>query len=77
MSNGTDEQQYCCAAGVCCGDGKEIDALAKLLRHHDGTLTENQADEAARYMHGHFTMLPITWGFGPVVKKIQQHPYHD
>ncbi len=74
MSNGTD-QQMCCAAGICCGGGKEIAALADRLRNNDGTLTENQADEAAKYLHLHFTMLPQSFGFGPVIRKIQAHPY--
>jgi len=75
MSNGTDSQ--CCAADICCGGDDADAALAGLLRRHDGTLTEAQALEAAKYIHGHFTMLPKSWGFGPVIRQIQAHPYHD
>jgi hypothetical protein len=60
---------------ICCDEEKAIAALAKLLRHHDGTLTENQAAEAAKYMHAHFTPLPKSWGFGLVIREIQKHPY--
>jgi hypothetical protein len=74
MSNGTD-QQMCCAAGVCCGGGDEITALSERLQNHDSTLTVEQADKAAQYIHGHFTLLPTSFGFGPVIRKIQEHPY--
>ncbi len=76
MSNGTD-QQMCCAAGICCGGGDEIAALADRLSHNDATLTADQATEAAKYLHLHFTMLPQPWGFGQVIRQIQQHPYTE
>jgi len=74
MSNGTD-QQMCCAAGICCDRPKQIAALADRLLQNDGSLSKGQATEAATYMADHFTILPESWGFGQVVRKIQAHPY--
>ena len=76
MSNGTDEQM-CCAAGVCCGDGDEIVALSQRLQNNDGSLTEAQATEAAEYLHHHFTLVPESFGLKQFIRKIQEHPYSE
>jgi len=74
MSNGTD-QQMCCAAGVCCDRPKQIAAMTERLIQHDPTLTLDQATAAATYFADHFDALPKSFGFGPVIRKIQAHPY--
>lgn len=72
----TDTQEYCCAAGVCCGDEKRLAAMVQLLmtRAH---LTPTDADNAARVIIRSFDMLPKAAGLQSVVSYIQAHPYSD
>jgi hypothetical protein len=70
---GTGDQQYCCAAGVCCDMAKQEAALIRLFeRAH---LTTIDAAEAAKVIMANFDMLPKAAGLGSVIKYVQAHLY--
>jgi hypothetical protein len=70
----TDTQEYCCAAGVCCGGPEQLTALALLLETR-GPLSPNDARNAAEVILRSFDILPKAAGLSGVVKYIQAHPY--
>ncbi len=72
----TDTQEYCCAAGVCCGDEKRLEALAQLLVSRTG-LTDAEGRHVAIFLSANFDMLPKAAGLSSVLAYIQAHPYRS
>lgn len=70
----SDDQQYCCAAGVCCDMDKRKRSLVKLLTDHTG-ISHDDAVEVADYLHDSFDLLPKAAGLSEVIKYVQAHPY--
>ncbi len=70
----TDTQEYCCAAGVCCGDQKQLDALAEVLMVR-ASLSRADAEATATVIIRSFDLLPKAAGLSSVIKYVQAHPY--
>ena len=70
----TDNQEYCCAAGVCCDRPKQEAALINLFMSH-AHLSAEDAGRAAHVILNSFDLLPKAAGLSEVVKYIQAHPY--
>ncbi len=76
-----DEADWCCAAGICCGEQQRRKKLAHLLHHAVPSLSAAQAASIADVIHDRFTILPITLGFGPAFDALdalaREYPYDE